>query len=307
LLGYLFAALSAVGFGAGQFFTQVGMRSGQVRARQGLLINLVAANFTLLLALALVWRQGPVSLNLEGMGYFVAAGLLAPLAGRGLNIAAIKRIGATRTASLGMGESLYAALIAWIVIGQTVSPLSLLGIGLLVAGTVLFLNEAAGEAAVLGRGPARNPAGPGTLGGAGLALLSGLFFAVAGVLRQLGLDALPSAVVGAAVGTFAALLVSLADLLLSGPERSGGRLSAREALPLALAGIAASAGMLCFFLALQQGAGVAGSTALKNTTPLVTFLLARAFLAHWERLGWRLAALVLLVVTGAVLIALGRA
>jgi drug/metabolite transporter (DMT)-like permease len=310
MIGILFGALSALGFGAGQFFTQVGLRTGRVTALQGLLINLLAANATLLLALFVVWSRGGVRTNAAGLAFFVGAGLLAPLAGRGLNIAAIGRIGATRTASLGMGEALYAAAIAWLVLGQTLSALTLLGILVLVVGTVLFLNEAArthSRPATEGRRRRRfGLHGSDAAVGVSLALLSGLFFAVAGVLRQLGLDEIPSAVLGAAVGTFSALLVTSADFVLRGRREARFDLSLRELLPLAAAGLAASLGMLFFFLALQSGASVAASTALKNMTPLVTFVLARAFLSRWESLSWRLAFLVSLVVAGAVLIALGR-
>jgi drug/metabolite transporter (DMT)-like permease len=310
MIGVLFAALSALGFGAGQFFTQVGLRGGRVTALQGLLINLLAANATLLIALLAVWSRDQVPTNPAGLAYFVGAGLLAPLAGRGLNIAAIGRIGATRTASLGMSEALYATVIAWLLLGQVLAPLTLLGILVLVLGTVLFLNEAArspGSLAVEGRRRRFGLHAGDAAVGVGLALLSGLFFAFAGIMRQLGLEAIPSAVLGAAVGTFSALLVTASDFVVRGWREARFDLSLRELVPLAAAGFSASLGMLFFFLALQHGGTVAASTALKNMTPLVTFLLARAFLARWERLSWRLAFLVALVVAGAALIAFGRA
>ncbi len=75
---------------------------------------------------------------------------------------------------------------------------------------------------------------------------------------------------------------------------------------LLLSGVANAVETLGFALALQYGATVAGTTALKNKSPLFTFALALPLLRRHERLSIRLGPLVRVVVAGAIMIALGR-
>ncbi|MCZ7664251.1 MAG: EamA family transporter [Thermoleophilia bacterium] len=306
MLGIGFAVLSAFGFGVGQVLTQLGFRSGTITALQALFLNLAAACAGLALALALGWGLSPLPLRWSGVAVFALAGMMAPLAGRSINFLAIERIGATRTASLGMSESLFAGVIAYVALDQTVSPITGAGMVILIAGTVLFVNEIGrtlGQA--LPRFDRREPL---TRIGAGtaLALTSGLFYAAAGVLRQVGMNLLPSALLGATVGSLVALVVTAVNLVRRRQAQGLRRLQGKVVLCLAGSGIAASTGMVAFFLALQFDATVAVATALKNTMPLFTFLLAGVVLARWERISFRLGLLVGLVVAGGVLTALGR-
>lgn len=308
MLAAMLAALSALGYGTGQFLTQLGLRHGRVRSAQALLINLTAATVFLLAALAISWTVQPVALDWRGVAYFAAAGVMAPFAGRSLNFMAIQRVGATRTASLGMSENLFAAALAWTLLGQTLSTTTLLGILVLVAGMVLFINETArafarAEGAAGGAGRRR---GRSAVAGVGFGLTSGFFFSLAGIFRELGLDFLPSALLGATVGTCVALVVNLGNVARAGQLRGVFRVPWRDALPLALSGLTASAGMVSFFFALQLGGGLAVSTALKNLTPLFTFGLSALFIAHLERVSLRLGLLALGVVAGAVVMTLGR-
>lgn len=311
MLAVTLAALSALAYGTGQFFTQLGLRHGRLRSAQALLINLTAATIFLLLLLGISWAARPVELDWRGVAYFAAAGLMAPFAGRSLNFMAIQRVGATRTASLGMSENLFAAALAWVLLGQALSTTTLLGIVALVAAMVLFINETARvfthtQVAESVHGVTRTERARSATAGIGFGLTSGFFFSLAGIFRELGLDLLPSAFLGAAVGTCVALIVNLGNVIRAGQLRGVLHVRWRDALPLALSGITASAGMVSFFFALHLGGGLAVSTALKNLTPLFTFGLSALFVAHLERVSVRLGLLVLGVVAGAVVMTLGR-
>ncbi len=308
MLAAMLAALSALGYGTGQFLTQLGLRHGRVRSPQALLINLTAATTLLLAVLAVSWTVQPVTLDWRGVAYFAAAGVMAPFAGRSMNFMAIQRVGATRTASLGMSENFFAATLAWILLGQSLSTTTLLGIAVLVAGMVLFINETArvfARSEDTGSETKRSRA-KGAAAGVAFGLTSGFFFSLAGIFRELGLDLLPSAILGATVGTGVALVVNLANVARAGQLRGVFHVAWRDALPLALSGLMASGGMVSFFFALQLGGGLAVSTALKNLTPLFTFGLSALFIAHLERVSLRLGLLVLGVVAGAVIMTVGR-
>lgn len=321
--GVLFGFLSAVGYGAGQFLIHAGMEGNQVGPVRSLLLNLAAGNLVLLLALAVVWPLAPVPLHWQGILLFMAAGLMAPLAGRGTIILAIERIGATRASSLQVAESLFATSMGVLLLGQAITPVSLVGIVLLVVATFLFLNEQrprpgaplAEPASAAGNGlggpelpiVASQPRfAAGRRWGVAFALLSGFFFAVAGILRQLGMDVVPSAVLGATVGSLTAFAITGFRLMRSGERLDLAGIGRRQVFLLALSGVSASLGMVAFFLALQFQGTVAISTALKNMSPLATFFLALLFMRERERINLRLALLVLAAVCGAALAALGR-
>ncbi len=350
MITVILAALSAVAYGSSQFLTQLGLRGGRVRSSQALLVNLIAGSICLIAAAGIAWMIDPVPLHPVGVLYYVAAGVIGPFVGRSLNFMAIKRVGATRTASLGMSEGLFAAVIGWVVLSQALSPLTIAGLIVLVAGMVLFIDETGRTLGVptegetppttpLPTGPAEAPAlvgihppgdrwrhapgavyalagmrrmtirvgGRSAVFGALFGLGSGLFFTLAWLLRVLGLEYLPSSVIGAAIGTSVALLVTLAMVARGGRLREVSHMSRRDAVPLAASGVTAAAAMVSFFLALELGGQLAVSTALKNLTPLITFTLAALFIARVERISRRLGLLVLLVVVGAVLVTVGRA
>jgi uncharacterized membrane protein len=304
----IFAVLSAFGYGWTNVLMQLGLRDPRATPFRGLLINLAGGTVALAVAVALLSGTKTAALNVQGVMYFVAAGLAAALAGQAANFQAIRRIGATRTASLAMSENLFAAFLAFAILGQAVSPLTAVGIAILMVSTVLFVQE---TNATMARETARLDRGRGwfrsvAAGGYGFALLSALSFAVAGIFRQLGVEAFPSAVAGAFIGNIAALILIV--IAFAATRQLGGvrRLSRKSLVMFLLSGVASSVGTVSFILALQLGASVAISTALKNTQPLFTFGLAALLLARHERISVRLGFLVALVVLGGVLTALGR-
>lgn len=289
-------------------FIQLGLRGGRVSPGDGMMINLVAGTAVLVVALAVSLSVEPLQIQWHGVLYFVLAGLMAPLFGRGASLLATQRIGSTRAASLAVSEAFIAAPLAFVFLGQRVSPLSVAGIVVIALGTVLFINESRG---LLGDHTDLTDASPrptrALVLGVVLAFLAGLFFATAGIFRQLGVDAIPSALVGSAIGSGVALLVFGVDALRRGRLIAGLKAPRRPAVMFALSGLAGSFGNLAFLWALDNNGTVAVSTAIKNTSPIFTFLFAAVFMARRERIGIRLGLLVLMVASGAVVAALGRA
>lgn len=137
-------------------------------------------------------------------------------------------------------------------------------------------------------------------------MAAGLFFASANLFRQAGVDAIPSALLGSAIGTAAALLVTGLAVVRARQVRTCLQMSRHDAFHFAASGLTSSVGMLAIFWALDSGSTVAAATAIKNTAPLFTFLLAALFLSQVERITARLGVLIAVVVAGAVLTTLGR-
>ncbi len=330
-----FALLSAFGFAWTYVFMQLGLRGARISPFTALLINLVGGTLALVAAVCLLGAYPPYGVSPLGFLYFALAGLMAGRAGQAANFAAIHRIGATRTASLTMTDNLFALVIALLVLGQSISLVSGAGIVILMVGALAFVRETAGNSEVdtedvaatfpdLGAEETRMGAlGSVALAGAearagsqcaartersgmAFAILSGLLFASAGVLRALGVNEMPVALFGAAINITVALLVIVAVYAVGGKLREPFSVGWKRGAYLLLSGVASAMGTAGFMLALQYGGAVAITTALKNTAPIFTFVFAMVFLRRHERLGAKVALLVILVVCGGALAAFGR-
>lgn len=307
-MGIAFALLSAAGYGASYFFTQLGLRTRRVPALNAMMVNLLSANLALWLVFVGSLFFEPVVFRWNGLAFFVGAGLSAPLFGRYANFMSIQRIGAARAAALVLSENIFAGPLAFLLFGQVLSLMTIAGIVVLVGGMALFINEVHASA---GASPATLER-PGSAGlsyaGVGVAygVASGLFAAAANLFRQAGVNAIPSALLGSAIGTLAALVVVSATALRSGRLVKSVRMYRRDATHFAASGIASSVAMLALFWALDAGSTVAVATAIKNTSPLFTFALVAAFLSRHEKVTLRLGLLIAVVVAGAALIAAGR-
>ncbi len=299
-----FGVLAAVGFACSTFLMQLGLKDARVSHWVALLINLTGACVLLVLAVPILEGLPKGTFTRTGALFFAASGLSASLGGQGAMFAAISRIGATRTACFVMADNLFAVILGFLALGQTISAVSGLGMIILMAGAVAFVQETRGNGnrqgtvAAYDRGQAA--------GGIGMAVLSALGYAGGGVLRGLGVAAFPAAMAGAAVSMLASFVLVLGTVALTGRLGELRRVPRGNALFLLLSGAAAAVGTVYFISALGHGGTVAVTTALKNLQPLFVFTLALAFLRRHERLSLRLGLLVSMVVGGGVLTALGR-
>lgn len=336
-MGVVFSVVAALTYGTSMFLTRLGLRSKAVPPLRAVMVNLIAANLLLWSTFAVSLLFQSVTIMWNGIAYFILAGLSAPLVGRYLGFQSIQRLGAARGSSFQLSEMLFAAPLALIFFDQHLTVPTVLGIVIVMVGMILFINEIRtsevrtipvepetafdpGEAAV----PEGSPAVPEsaqtpkvenrtlmrrTMSYAGIGvmcgLMAGLFFAAGNLFRQAGVVAIPSAVLGSAIGTLAALVVAAAGVVRGRQVRACLNMGSRDATFFATSGIASSLGMLCLFWALDAGSPVAVVTAIKNIAPMVTFGLVAVFLSRHERITVRLGLLVVLVVFGAGLTAVG--
>ncbi len=115
---------------------------------------------------------------------------------------------------------------------------------------------------------------------------------------------MPSPLLGALCGTAAAVISNGLILAFSGRLKAGWPVSPRQYLFFSLSGISGSLGLLLLMQSMNMGGMVSLVSALKNTSPLFTLLLAWLFLNDSEKIDARLIGSILLIVAGAVLIVL---
>ena len=318
-MGIFFAVLSALGYGASMFFTQMGLKSGKTPVLRGMMVGLLAANAALWCALVMSLLYRPVTFAWDGVVFFIAAGLMAPLLGRTANFMAIQRLGASRGGSLVLSENLFAGPLALLFFAQTLSLLTVVGIVVIVVGMVLFVNEIRQTIPVAvpvsvpevgGNVPAQADVGSRRLSRLGtgvvLGLASGLFFASANLFRQAGVDAIPSALLGSAIGTAAALLVTGLAVVRARQVRTCLQDEPLRRSPFCRLRADIERGHAGDLLGARQRQHRGCGYGYQNTAPLFTFALAAIFLSQFERITARLGLLIALVVAGAVLTTLGR-
>ncbi len=317
-MGYLFAVFSAMAYGINDILIHMGTKEGRANTTQALTVNLIAGNLLLLLTTLVAWLSGSLPpINAMGLLFFVAAGISAPLFGRVFSFSAIKHIGATRTTSLRVSETLFTMLLAVVFLRDSLSLLAFTGAVILMGGVVIIIQESSqlGQASntasreTAATAESKSPAAISSQGyfqhrigllnvGTLLALGAGFAFALGGVFRQVAIAYIPSALLGSAIGTFVALVVNMLNTWRGGHFRNW-NLTRREIGFYALGGIANTSGMLFFFYALLAGSSVSITAALKNTSPLFTLFLSLLILRKSEAIQRRLVASVFMVVIGA--------
>ena len=108
------------------------------------------------------------------------------------------------------------------------------------------------------------------------------------------------------VSTFSLLFGTVIMLAMVGRESvSSFKLSARTHIIIFLTGASTTAAITSFYFALQRAPVVVVSP-IASTTPVVTLVLAHLFLQRLEKVTLRMVAGTMLVVTGVVLVIMGR-
>jgi len=307
---YLLALISAACYGANIFCTHAGTRLGKVDSNQVLIINLVSGTlFLSLVEAGILVKSGLPRISWAGIAFFVASGLGGPFLGRMFSIRSIQRIGGTRTASLRMSEIFITILLAFLILGERIPPIAFLGAAVLLGGILLLVNKKKNPGPTAEPDRHSPPAGSAAAAlslnpGIVLPFVSALFFAGSRIFSQLGLNEMPSPILGALCGTVAAVISNSLVLAVSGHLKARWQISPRQLFFFILSGIGGSLGLLLLMLAMNMGGLVSLVGALKNTSPLFTLMLSWLFLKDVEKIDAGLIASILLIVAGAVLIVL---
>ena len=315
MIGVFLALVGATAFSFMNILIRLGSRYGtrDNGLRATLIVNVVV--FTVLLAVLTAVGRG-ITLSAEGVGAFALAGLFATFVGRYTLFAAIGRIGAARATAIKNATPLVSVSLAIGFLGEVLSLLAALGMALVMLGLCLLLREVrthrtAGEGLdeqlpEAGAARAMRVARPGRhelLAGVAMAGAAALAFGTGHAFRKVGIDVLPDPVLGATIGSWVALVVSLG---LSGIRGElGGFVTVVGSFRSSfwLAGAAGAAGQLCFFSALVF-APLSHVAVVAASETVITALLAALLIRHAERVTRQVILPAVLVFGGSALIAI---
>ena len=250
------------------------------------------SGFTVALTAALIFEfRALISLPPQAILWFAMAGILSQAVGRYLNYSGLKRLGASRNAPLAGTSPFYSVLLAVVFLGETVNPLIIGGILVLVSG-IYFLTSGKPIVSGFKRWEYVFPLG------------AAACWATTSIFVKVGVSSL-------SIPPLAGVPVALffASLMLALPARKDFNASLagnRRGLGfLVLAGVASSLAVISQYSALAK-LPVVIANPLLNTHPLVALLLAHLFLRQSEKITGRIVLGAFLVVIGVVLATMGR-
>jgi drug/metabolite transporter (DMT)-like permease len=290
-VGLALAILAALGL-AGQALT-VRFATRRNRSSDVLLVALVI-NAAVFVALAVALTADPV-LTPTSLLAFVAAGIIPLMLGRAFYYAGIERIGASRAEPIKASMPLFATVLAFFVLGETVTGLQFGGIVLVVLGIALLSWESSGANGTDGEGT--------PWVGVSLPLVGAFLLGTDPIFAVIGFREQTPVLVGLAIKTVSATVAW------------AGYVTWRDSVPLRnldwddrwwflLVGLTSSGFLLAYY------AGIAVSRVglvvpIMQTSPLIVLAISAAFLRDVERVTPRLVVAASIVVVGAVGVTVG--
>jgi drug/metabolite transporter (DMT)-like permease len=319
MMGVAIALVGATAFSFMSVLIRLGVQPGDRDngLRATLIVNVAVFSFLLV---ATFMAGGRIRLSAIGIGAFVMAGLCATFFGRYALFAAIGHIGAARATAIKNATPLVSVGLAIAFLGEVLSLLAALGIVLVMLGIGLLVREVLMQHAdatapdgldqitsTTGARPAEvgqitSSGRRGLLLGVAMAGAAAIAFGSGHAFRQVGIDALSDSLLGATIGSWVALIISLG---LSGARHElGGFVGVVGSFRPAvwLAGAAGAVGQLCFFSALAV-APLSHVAVVAASETVITVMLAARVMRHAERVTARLILPAVLVFGGSAIIA----
>jgi drug/metabolite transporter (DMT)-like permease len=300
LIGVILGLAAGALFATGSVLARVGQRH---RPQDDGLLMTILVNVLVLGAIGLTLSAPEWST--AGVIGLALGGVLGSLMGRFANLRAVRLVGATRASAFMTGSPVVAAVAGWLVLQEAVELLDAVG-GLIVIAGLLALVRARAQ-------PTSMIAGVATLADSKTRRLGFLFAAAAPVafglgfvVKKWGLLRYDDAVLGALIGSIAAFTVVVSI------DTFGGRFARRvrenfRQIPwwYVAAGVAMSGALITQMTAFSYlDAWLVGM--LQGTQGIFALLLSWIFIRDEERIDGWIAASVLLVVAGVILIGLQR-
>ena len=231
---------------------------------------------------------------LEGIFWFVLAGLCSHFLARNINFISATLIGMARSQILAQVHPIWSALLAMLLFGETMTFPIALGTFAIVLGAVLLVQER-------GIGGRRAPYWHYLL-----PLLGAFFFSFAPPLRKLAFQTIPSPAFGIATTAFAGALLQLGSIpFVENHELNPKTWNKKGVLSILIAGIFNIISAYAFWLAIKNGKLVE-VIPINRLSILFLIIFSWIFYQRLERINLRVIAGGLLAVEGAVLVILGR-
>ena len=276
--------------------SHIAVRKGLAYGSNAVTAANVSLVITFLVFLVLLFALVPMhQWSLRALPFFLAAGILAPGLFRFFLYSAISRIGVAVSSVATNINPLVAVATSMVFLGERLTPLMALGIGLILAAVLLAAPKGEGRVFDLS-----------TLSNRGflLAIAAAVVRGSSETLRKSGLFVMDSPIFGAAIGNAGGFLVSVVLLATSSSTRTALTYEKNSFLYFVLSSLCTVAAWIFGFYALSYGE-VVRVAPLVGTVPLFTVLLSTFLLRGVEQITPRIMVASLLVIMGVVSIHFG--
>lgn len=224
-------------------------------------------------------------LNWQALALFALSGALALGIARLLYFVAMEQIGVAVSSAIIGSNPLISTLLAIVFLSEAVDAATIVGAVLVVGG--VFLLSGAGESSVKSRSLF-------------IPFLSAFTYSLANVIRKGGLNVQSEPLLGAVAGAVAGVLCFSTYLVVAG--KLGEIKATKRSLGYFIAcGLVSAVGWFTLMMAMQAGT-VAAVTTIVFSYPLFSLVLSWLFLKGEEKINRRIAAGIVVIVAGVVIV-----
>jgi uncharacterized membrane protein len=224
-------------------------------------------------------------LNWQALALFALSGALALGIARLLYFVAMEQIGVAVSSAIIGSNPLISTLLAIVFLSEAVDAATIVGAVLVVGG--VFLLSGAGESSVKSRSLF-------------IPFLSAFTYSLANVIRKGGLNVQSEPLLGAVAGAVAGVLCFSIYLVVAG--KLGEIKATKRSLGYFIAcGLVSAVGWFALMMAMQAGT-VAAVTTIVFSYPLFSLVLSWLFLKGEEKINRRIAAGIVVIVAGVVIV-----
>ena len=134
--GIAYALVAALFWGTSPVLVKRGLRHSNVSA--AVLLQQVGSVLTLVLIMVLPFGDAQLQMPWAAAGVFAAVGLVGSFLGRTFVLKGIDEIGASKAQSISNSAPLLTAVYAIVLLGETATPIILIGVVLIVTGLLII-------------------------------------------------------------------------------------------------------------------------------------------------------------------------
>ena len=139
MTGIIFSLLAASGFAATAVFARTALQ--RMSAPYGTLLSLLVSTVAAIAIAAVLHPDELLGISVVALGWLFLVGFLNFPLGRMFNYTSVTMVGVSKASTVVATSPLFATILAVIILGERVSPITLLGTVAVIGGLALTLNQ----------------------------------------------------------------------------------------------------------------------------------------------------------------------
>ncbi len=139
MTGILFSLLAASGFAATAVFARTALQ--RMSTPYGTLLSLFVSTVAAMIIAAVLHPGELLGIGVVALGWLFLVGFLNFPLGRMFNYTSVRMVGVSKASTVVATSPLFATVLAVIILGESVSPITLLGTVAVIGGLALMLNQ----------------------------------------------------------------------------------------------------------------------------------------------------------------------